>query len=163
MIGIDKKGKIVQEYYLEFNTDAYKYGNDLSITLIPDTEFNISTTGNSKLRVIFSASTVLSLPPNFTSAARFNITLSIDETFNKTARVSYFSNYALPDIIQISYTISIILESETLSKGLHNVKVFWNSIYDSGNSVFLIMYNANFRYPRSLLIEEIGTANLFGL
>jgi len=96
MLGLNKKGLVLQTVYREINTDAYLYDSNLNLTLMPNTTLLISTSGNSKLRAIFPSSFVLIVENGFSSSTEYEIIISINEIINKNKTIYYYSGSAVP-------------------------------------------------------------------
>ncbi len=74
----DDKGVIVQSKYKEINSSAIIWHYDLTPSMMPDTEMNITTQGNTKLSVSFDAQFALLLINTFDGGAFYDIILQIE-------------------------------------------------------------------------------------
>ena len=148
------EGILLQTKYYENETQIFI--NDLALVedKMPDTEMNITTTGNSKLRVEFDGMFLLHLDSGLTGGTRYNITLSLSGIKNQTTRISYFSTPALANTVEETYHPHISFETGILPAGTYSISVYWNSINTvTTGSAQLFSLDG---YPRSIYAQEIA-------
>jgi hypothetical protein len=88
--GVDTKNTLIQTRYGEWNSPAFIYDNQLSYVKMTDTELNVSTSGNSRLLVSFSAMSIMTLDAAFTFRAGYNVSLVVKNAGNRTIQVDYY-------------------------------------------------------------------------
>ena len=147
-------GILLQTKYLEVKTQISIVDTDLVEEKMPDTELNITTTGNSKLRVAFDALFLIHLSSSFSGGTRYNITLALSGVRNQTTRVSYFSSPGLGTTIEESYSPHIDFETGILPAGTYSISLYWNSnnAATSGSSQLFSLDG----YSRSIYVQEIA-------
>ncbi len=154
----EETGGILQVKYEEFRSAAFIMDSSTSDwTKIPDTEVNITTEGNSRLSVTFSATGLLHLDTTFSGACKFNISLHIEGITSKQTRVSHFQNPGPGAMTELSKIVSIHLETETLPKGEYQIVVYWIASFDGTGTNQLNLGSSNFNFTRSLSVWEIST------
>jgi len=148
------EGILLQTKYLEVKTLVFIVDTDLVEEKMPDTELNITTTGNSKLRVAFDAIFLLHLDSVFSGGTRYNLTLVLSGVRNQTTRISYFSSPSLGSTIEETYSPHINFETEILPAGTYSISVYWksNNVAISGSSMLFTLDG----YARSIMAQEIA-------
>ncbi|MFQ5979985.1 MAG: hypothetical protein ACE5OZ_17780 [Candidatus Heimdallarchaeota archaeon] len=155
----DKAGRILQTKYEEFRSQAFLPDSETSSwSLIPNTEMEIITKGDSFLSLTFSAVMILHLDSSFSGACRFNISLEIAGITNKQTRVSYYHGVPGPgQIVEFSESVDIHYETDVLANGTYSLAAYWISAFDAPGSNQLISTTANFNFTRSLAVWEISS------
>ncbi|MFX0202996.1 MAG: hypothetical protein ACFFCW_43385 [Candidatus Hodarchaeota archaeon] len=153
----EETGRILQMKYEEFRSTAFLMDSSTSNwTRIPDTEMNITTEGDSRLSVTFSAIGILHLDTTFTGNCKFNISLHIGGITSRQTRVSLYRGGS-GATLEMSKTIYVHLETDTLPKGAYQISVNWIAQHDGIGSNQLILANTPFNFTRSLSVWEIST------
>ena len=153
---ITDEGILLQTKFLEVDTDAYISDSAVVDAKMADTEFNITTTGNSKLLVAFDAMFLLHLDAAFSGATRYNITLVLAGVQNRTTRISYFTSPGLGTTIEETYSVHLTFETGILTADTYSLAVYWKSITDTTEFTQLIASGGGFVYTRSLTALEIA-------
>ena len=148
------EGILLQTKYYENKTQIYISDTDLIEEKMPDTELNITTTGNSKLRVMFDGMFLIHMNDLFSGGTRYNITLALSGVKNQTSRISYFSSPGLGVTIEESYHPHISFETGILPAGTYSISVYWNSINNATTGSAQIFTLDG--YPRSIYAQEIA-------
>jgi hypothetical protein len=148
------EGILLQTKYYENKTQIFIVDTDLVEEKMPDTELNITTSGNSKLRVAFDALFLIHLDSAFSGGTRYNITLVLSGVRNRTTRVSYFSSPSLGTTIEESYSPHITFETGILTAGTYSISVYWksNNAASTGSSMLFSLDG----YARSIMAQEIA-------
>lgn len=154
-------GLILQSITIENSTYTEKTDNDLNETIIPSMETTITTSGNSTLEVIFSASMFLYIHPDLImgNGFSFNITLEIEGIANKSVvilhqRGDVDTNYIFAEFSPCS--VFLRAETPTLAAGSHSIKIWWKSLGDSGGLNKLTTGTAFISNPYFLNVKEIS-------
>ncbi|MHA2232935.1 MAG: hypothetical protein ACXAB4_10620 [Candidatus Hodarchaeales archaeon] len=155
----DRAGRILQTKYEEFRSQAFLPDSETgSWALIPDTELEITTKGDSFLSLTFSAVMILHLDSSFSGACRFNISLEVAGITNKQTRVSYYHGIPGPSqIVEFSERVDIHYETDTLAIGTYSLAAYWISAFDAPGSNQLISSTASFNFTRTLSVWEISS------
>lgn len=148
------EGILLQSKYFEDKTQIFIVDTDLVEEKMPDTELNITTTGNSKLRVAFDAIFLLHLDSAFSGGTRYNLTLVLSGVRNQTTRISYFSSPSLGSTIEETYSPHITFETGILTAGTYSISVYWksNNAASTGSSMLFSLDG----YARSIMAQEIA-------
>jgi len=151
---ITDEGILLQTKYFEDETQIFIVDTDLIEEKMPDTELNITTTGNSKLRVAFDAIFLLHLDSAFSGGTRYNLTLVLSGVRNQTTRISYFSSPSLGSTIEETYSPHITFETGILTAGTYSISVYWksNNAASTGSSMLFSLDG----YARSIMAQEIS-------
>ena len=154
-------GLILQSITIENSTYTEKTDNDLNETIIPSMETTRTTSGNSTLEVIFSASMFLYIHPDLImgNGFSFNITLEIEGIANKSVvilhqRGDVDTNYIFAEFSPCS--VFLRAETPTLAAGSHSIKIWWKSLGDSGGLNKLTTGTAFISNPYFLNVKEIS-------
>ena len=118
---------VVQSKYKEINSSAIIWDYDLTQSVMPDTEMNIATQGNTKLSVSFDAQFALLLIDTFDGIALYEIILQIEGI--KQERVEIFEYHGEPINGQSENSIYLQVSFETgiLPAGTYDISVIWYS------------------------------------
>ena len=150
---------LLQSIYEEFDTQAVLSDENLTSTLIPDTEITITTQGNSSLVVLFDCFSIVQLDTIFTGSVSFFINLVVEGVGNLTSMV-YIVDLAPATLDYRFYSedITISYSTGTLSAGNYTVGVYWYSGIDEvGDNALWFNVDTYVDYPRSLWIQEIAS------
>ena len=86
---LDDEGNILQTKYNESQTYSHISWYDYDYEKMSDMELNITTSGNSKLRVTFECPVILHLNNIYEGATKYNITLDVSGVENRTNSIYY--------------------------------------------------------------------------
>jgi hypothetical protein len=159
--GVDTKNTLIQTRYGEWNSPAFIFDNQLSYIKMTDTELNVTTSGNSRLLVSFSAMSIMTLDAAFTFRAGYNVSLLVEKAGNRTIQVDYYDGgAAYGSIRQISMDLYINYLTPKLPTGTYTVNVFWKSGFDatgSTNSLSVAHMGgaSDYNFTRTLLVQEL--------
>ena len=147
-------GIILQTKYYESYTPANIFWNVVDYENIPDTELNITTSGNSKLIVAFEGALMLRLGSTFIGETKYNITLDISGVGNRTTCIYSGINAAQGTDWEIPCNTHISFETGILPAGTYTISVYWSSAIapTSGWSQLFVLDE----YPRSIYVQEIA-------
>jgi len=127
----DDKGVIVQSKYKEINSSAIIWDNYLTESVMPDTEMNITTQGNTKLSVSFDAQFSLLLVDTFKYTAFYNITLQIEGVKQETVDIVEYHGEPIVGQVQKFIYLQISFETGILPAGTYDISVIWYSKIDT--------------------------------
>ena len=159
--GVDTKNTVIQTKYGEWNSPAYIFDNQLTYVKMAGTELNVTTSGNSRLLVSFSAMSVMTLDAAFTYRAGYNVSLIVENGGNRTIQVDYYdgASTAYGFIRQISMDLYINYLTPKLPAGTYTVNLYWKSGFDATgtqNSLSVAhMGGTGYNFTRTLLVQEI--------
>ena len=147
-------GIILQTKNNESQTAANIFWNVFTYEKIPDTELNITTSGNSKLIVAFEGAFMLRLGSTFSGETKYNITLDIAGIENRTTCIYSGIDTALNTDMELPCNTYISFETGILPAGTYTISVYWSSAIapTAGWSQLFILDE----YPRSLYAQEIA-------
>ena len=151
-------GVLIQSQYVEFTTEAYIFDDSIvEYVLMPDTQTNITTQGDSSLVVLFSAVGILTLSSTFVLKNTYSISLVISGVGNRTILVAYYDGGPVyGDYRQLTYDITVNFATGTLTAGTYIISLYWISNYeDTGMNSLSLNHNGTYEYDRSLWIQEI--------
>lgn len=156
---VQPSGSVLQTRYLAVSSTAGKSDDDLTKTVIPDTQLNITTKGFSYITVEFAGSLGYHLDSTFSSACRYNITLEVDGTAVSVFKATWYHTTASGSQEEGSLGVSIPWVSGTLAAGTHVVQVTWVSTIDAlgGNQIYFAT-SPNRVTVRSITIQEIRSS-----
>ncbi len=148
------EGILLQTKYFEVQTNFAIGDTEFDAIKIPDTEVNITTTGNSKLSVAFEGAFYLLLSSAFEGYAVYNITLDIAGVDQRATRIEFFEEISSGSACQIPCNLHISFETGILPAGTYEISVYWKSIVSpaAGTSNLCGVPGA----PRSIYIQEIA-------
>ena len=149
------EGILLQTKYVEVQTSSFFIRDDDQVYQnMPDTELNITTTGNSKLNVVFIGAFFLQIYPDFFGYTKYNITLDISGVGNRTTSILYLSHLASGIKTEISDNVQISFETEVLPAGTYSISVLWKSSYTIADGMTLLILKHDI--PRSIYAQEIA-------
>ena len=158
--GVDTKNTVIQTKYGEWNSPAYIFDNQLTYVKMAGTELNVTTSGNSRLLVSFSAMSVMTLDAAFTYRAGYNVSLIVESGGNRTIQVDYYDGGSAYGFIrQISMDLYINYLTPKLPAGTYTVNLYWKSGFDATgtqNSLSVAhVGGTGYNFTRTLLVQEI--------
>ena len=118
---------VIQSKYQEFNSTEVIWDDDLTPSMIPDTEMNITTQGNTKLSVSFNAMVELTLVNGFDGGAFYEITLQIDGVKQETVKIFEYHGEPINGQSEIPIYLQISFETGILPAANYNISVNWCS------------------------------------
>ena len=149
------EGILLQTKYMEVQTSSNLLRDDDQVyQKIPDTELNITTTGNSKLNVAFVGAICLQMNKDFHGYTKYNITLDISGVGNRTTRIIYLSDSGVGTKTELSDNVQISFETEILPAGTYSISVLWKSTYTIADGATFLHFN--YDIPRSIYAQEIA-------
>ncbi len=122
---------VVQSKYKEINSTAYIRDYDLTPNVMPDTEMNITTQGNTKLSVSFDAQLELMLVDNFDGGAFYNIILQIEGIKQETVKIFEYHGEPINGQSENFIYLHISFETGILPAGTYDISVIWYSKMDT--------------------------------
>ena len=151
---VTDEGILLQARYNESQTAANIFYTVYDYEKMPDTELNITTSGNSKLNVAFEGAFMLRAGSTFVGNTQYNITIDISGVGNRTTLIHYGIDAALGKDIEIPCNIHISFETGILPAGTYSISIYWSSAYAPtlGWSQLFAMDE----YPRSIYAQEIA-------
>ncbi|MBD3187225.1 hypothetical protein GF325_10380 [Candidatus Bathyarchaeota archaeon] len=149
-------GSIIKEKKVESRTQDALFDNEMIATLVDDMELNITTKGNSYLKMRFSTPCVVHLASTFDGNSQFNLSLHLDGKLRDDMVIFSYHQSASGYIEEYGLTILLECTTETLAAGTHVVNVTWWSMVDSTGSNQLILSTMTFNSSRLLVVEEIA-------
>ena len=159
--GVDTKNTVIQTRYGEWNSPSFIFDNQLTYVKMTDTELNVTTSGNSRLLVSFSAMSIMTLDAAFTFRAGYNVSLLVENGGNRTIQVDYFDGGpAYGAIRQISMDLYINYLTPKLPAGTYTINVYWKSGFDATGtqnslSVAHMGGATDYNFTRTLLVQEL--------
>ncbi len=151
---LNAEGIILQTKNNESQTAANIFWNVFAYEKIPDTGLNITTSGNSKLNVVFDGALMLRLGSTFMGDTKYNITLDILGVGNRTTAIYAGINSALGTDWEVPCNTHIFFETGILPAGTYSISIFWSSAIApaAGWSQLFVLDE----YPRSIYVQEIA-------
>ena len=147
---------VVQSKYLEINSTALIWDSNLTPNVMPDTEMNITTQGNTKLSVSFDAQLELLLVDTFESNAYYNITLQIEGVKQETVRIIEYHGEPIVGEVHRFIYLQISFETGILSAGTYDISIIWYSKADTATlSRLSVGVNLIDNLIRTLSAQEI--------
>ena len=151
---------VVKTTLKSWKDNAYISDNQLTWSLMNQTQVNFSTSGNSSILASFSAPYLVYLNPTFTGFARFQVSLVIAGHGNTTTQIEFFDDGpASNSNRELSYFPTLTFMTENLPAGTYNCSVWWKSIVDAPGFNQLIVaspnVNAHYHFDRWMLLQEI--------
>jgi len=151
--GSDDEGIILQTKYNESYTAANIFWTVVDYEKIPDTGINITTSGNSKLNVVFEGALMLRLGSTLQGYTKYNITLDISGVGNRTTCIYAGKDSTLDEELELPCNTHISFETGILPAGTYSISIFWSSVIaPTGWSQLFILDE----YPRSIFVQEIA-------
>ncbi|MBN2152766.1 MAG: hypothetical protein JW839_15045 [Candidatus Lokiarchaeota archaeon] len=148
-------GGVLHTHFLSLRTLAYKNDDQVTKTLVPGTQLNITTSGFSYITVEFTGSLGYHLDATFVNTLRYNITLEVDGAVVAEHKASWHHSPASGVMEEGSLDVSMAWVSGTLAAGAHTVRVMWVSdgAVTGANQIYFSTTHHN--ATRSLTIQEI--------
>jgi hypothetical protein len=148
---------VVQSKFGEWNSPAYVFDDQLNYIKMTDTEINITTGGNSRISMTFSAIGLLTLQPNFNVRNSYNISLVVVGVSNRTFEVAYYDNSgATLAYRQLTFNLYSNYVTQPLPAGTYTTAVYWKSTFNATDTNSLSVSHATtWNRTRSLLVQEI--------
>ena len=151
---------VVKTVLKSWKDNAYISDNQLTWSLMNQTQVNFSTSGNSSILVSFSAPYLVYLNPTFTGFVRFQVSLVIAGHGNTTTQIEFFDDGAASNSNrELNYYPTLTFMTGTLPAGTYNCSVWWKSINDAPGLNQLIVaspnVNAHYHFDRWMLLQEI--------
>jgi hypothetical protein len=150
---------VLQEKYLELDSIAYISGDTdvWNYNLIPQTQFQITTHGNSKIAARFSATAFVTVSDDFINHTIFDFLLSVDDIKEQRTSVWYFRQLAETYYIQFTQQVYLELLTEILPAGTYTVSVYWRSRWNpTGTVTQCSLGHSNVaNFTRVLVAEEL--------
>ncbi|MHA1347962.1 MAG: hypothetical protein ACTSO3_16285, partial [Candidatus Heimdallarchaeaceae archaeon] len=124
--------------------------------LINQTELVISTQGHSKLAILFTMQSVISISSTMVGALSFEVALVVEGIGNKTLKQMVYQQVPFGSYREIPTAVTINYVTGKLAAGNYTIGVYWKSIYPKADINYLIGYTVpNFAFPRSIWVQEI--------
>lgn len=157
--GGSEEGVLLQSVIGTFSSQAVLFDENLTSTLIPDTELTITTQGNSYLAITFNSFAMILLDILFTGEVEFYINLVITGVGNRSTIVYiYDPSPGIGDFRFYSQDVVILFSTETLAAGTYEVGVYWYSGNDEvGDNGLWFNVDAYLDYPRTLWVQELAS------
>jgi hypothetical protein len=149
---------LLQSKFGEWNSPAYLFDDQTANYIkMTDTEINITTSGNSRISMTFSAIGLLSLNPNFNIRNSYNISLVVVGVSNRTFEVAFYDDSgATLSYRQLTLNLYSNYVSQPLPAGTYTTAVYWKSTFDAADSNSLSVSHATtWNRTRSLFVQEI--------
>ena len=146
--------------YKSWQDESYIFDNQLTWSLMNQTQVNITLSSSAKLYVQFSAPFLLSLDTTFTTVQYYLVALVIKGVGNTTEPIVFYdSSPATGQYRQISYNPTLTLMTGQLPAGNYNISVQWKSKADAPGTNDLSVSHHNtgdiYHYDRWMMIETI--------
>ncbi len=155
-----KQGVVIQSTYVNFDTEAYIYDDELTYKMMDETTYTITTQGDSSLIVLFTADGIMTLDTVFTQKSAYHIALVISGEGNRTIYVDWFEGTtpAAGTIRQLTYDITINFATGSLIAGDYTISVYWKSNFDATGTYnsLSVNHNNSYEYDRSFWIQEVS-------
>ncbi|MHA1420058.1 MAG: hypothetical protein ACTSYH_10780 [Candidatus Heimdallarchaeaceae archaeon] len=147
---------VIQSVYEEFDDVAYIEDDTVIYELINQTELVISTQGHSKLAILFTMQSVISISSTMVGALSFEVALVVEGIGNKTLKQMVYQQVPFGSYREIPTAVTINYVTGKLAAGNYTIGVYWKSIYPKADINYLIGYTVpNFAFPRSIWVQEI--------
>ena len=148
---LSDEGILIQTQYVEFTEYLGIDNSDLVPEIMANTNLNVTTQGNSKLRVTFTENFVMRFSTGFAGSAKFNVTLSIVGLQNKT--LSMFESRTVATTVQESSNrfVQVTLETGILPAATYSIVIFWYSEEVVADTVYLFTYDSRSLYAQELV------------
>lgn len=150
---VQPSGTVLQTKYLSTQSIGWKNDNDLTNTVVPNTQLNITTSGSSYLAIRFDGSLGYHLDSTFTTTTRFNITLEVNDTVVGMYKASWWRSAASIGE-EGSVGVSMTWVSDTLPAATYIVSVKWASTYDAPGDNQIYFSTANRNTTRTIMVQE---------
>ena len=122
---------VVQSKYHENNSTEVIWDYDLTPSVMPGTELNITTQGNTKLSVSFDAQFELTLVNAFDGGAFYDIKLQIEGVKQETFKILEYHGEPIVGQTENSIYVQISFETGILPAGTYNISVLWCSVLNT--------------------------------
>ncbi len=151
----DTEGVLLQSEYFLFDSEARISDNDLTYQMMNGTSCLITTQGNSRLSVLFTATGYMTLNGAWTEKSEYLIDLVVDSSANRAILLGFYDYGPVHGASRILFfDITINLVTDVLIAGTHNITVFWRSLIDAVGINTFYIYDPSNNYLRSLWIQE---------
>jgi len=154
------EGGILLQSKLEmFNETANILSSQMTPIPIPGTNMSFTIQNNSKIALVFSVPTLITLTSSFSGYTGYYIILEIEGIGNASTMVTGSDNSGVI-IIQRRYCDHIYLyfETDTLPAGTYQINTYYYSDYNAGSNSELELSPSPYEnYPRSILAHELKT------
>ena len=146
--------------YKSWQDESYIFDNQLSWSLMNQTQVNISLSASAKLFVQFSAPFLLTLDTTFTGVQYYLVALVIKGVGNTTEPIVYYDGSAgTGQYRQLTYNPTLTLMTGQLAAGNYNISVQWKSNSDAPGVNDLSVSHHNtadiYHYDRWMEIQTI--------
>jgi hypothetical protein len=155
---VQPSGGVLQTQYLSVKSLAAKSDNDLTNTLVPGMQLDVTTKGFSYITVEFSGSLGYHLDGTFVSVARFNITLEVDGVPVAESKAEWYHQAATGQMEEGSLGVTMAWVSGSLPAAPHSVRVTWISLTDATGLNQVYFSTTNHNTTRSITIQEIRSS-----
>ena len=151
---------VIHEILKTWKDESYIGDDQMSWTLMNQTQVNFTISANSHLMVQFSAPYLVYLDPTFTGSARWEVSLVIAGVGNTSTRIEFSdTNTATGNWREITFSPVLSIMSGKLSAGTYNCSVWWRSIFNPTGTNQLIVSSHNpsstYHHDRWMDLKEI--------
>ena len=153
---------VVKTILKSWQDESAIFDNQLTWSLMNQTQVNFTTSGNSSILAQFSAPYLVYLSATFTGVVRYQVSLVIAGHGNTTTQIEYFNNGAATGSEnEQSFFPTLTFMTGNLPAGTYNCSVWWRSIYDAPGSNQIIVSSHNnavtYHFDRWMLLQEIAS------